>query len=133
MIATVQASNPSNTALWAARVIGALGVLFLAFDAVGKFFRPQAVVDAFARLGLSIDVAPLIGSILLALVILYVIRRTRRLSAILLTGYLGGAVAVQLRAGSSLFETLFAVAIGVLVWAPLYLTDERVRAVFAIE
>src|SRR5579884_3842023 len=108
MTSAVQASNPSNTALWTARIIGALSVLFLAFDAVGKFARPQAVVDAFSRLGMSVDVAPLIGTILLALVVLYVIPRTRRLSAILLTGYLGGAVAVQLRAGSSLFETLFA-------------------------
>lgn len=123
-------AKPSQAALWTARVIAAIDVLFLAFDAFGKFARPQPVVDAFAKLSISLSLAPAIGSLLLLLVILYVIPKTRRIGAILLTGYLGGAVAVQFRAGDPAFETLFPVIMGILVWAPLYLTDERVRAFF---
>jgi len=56
----------------------------------------------------------------------------RTIAAILMTGYLGGAVAVQLRAGTPAFETLFPVIIGVLIWSPLFLVDRRVRALFSL-
>lgn len=120
----------STPTVWTARVLGAVTVLFLLFDAVGKFMKPQPVVDAFARIGVPLALAPEIGTILLALVVLYVIPQTRALGAVLLTGYLGGAVAINLRAGDSAFETLFPVIIGVIAWAPLYLLDERVRAFY---
>ncbi len=128
----MQATLPSRTtpkaALWVARSIATLAVLFMLFDVFGKFAKPAPVVDAFARQGMPIGLAPVIGTILLVLAVLYIIPRTRTFAAILLTGYLGGACASNLRAGFSLFETLFPVFFGVLVWAPLYLTDERVRA-----
>jgi hypothetical protein len=114
-------------ALWTARLIGALTVLFLALDAIGKFARPHYVVDAFARLEIPIALAPLIGALLLALVVLYTSARTRLLASVLLTGYLGGAVAVNLRAGDPVFETVFPVIVGVFVWAPSLLTEVRLR------
>jgi hypothetical protein len=123
---------PSKPALWSARILAAITVLFLAFDAFGKFVRPQPVVDAFAKLGMPISLAPAIGSLLAVIVVLYLIPKTRILGGILLTGYLGGAVAVQLRSGSPTFETLFPVIMGVLAWAPLYLVDERLRALIPL-
>jgi DoxX-like family len=116
--------------LWTGRILGAFVVLFLVFDAFGKFMRPQPVVDAFARQGMPLALAPVIGSILSVLVVLYVIPKTRTLAAILLTGYLGGAVCANLRAGFPPFETVFPIITGVLAWAPLYLVDERVRSLF---
>jgi hypothetical protein len=123
------ASRTSQTSLWAARILGALDVLFLLFDAFGKWTRPQPVVDAFAMLGQPLAQAPTIGTILFVLVVLYIVPRTRFLAAILLTGYLGGAVAIQMRAATPAFETLFPIVMGILVWMPLYLTDERVRSI----
>jgi hypothetical protein len=130
MTESEQSPNRSvRPALWTARIIGALTVLFLVFDAIGKFLKPQPVADAFARLGLPIALAPAIGTLLLLLVVLYVIPRTRITAAILLTGYLGGAIAVNLRAGDPVFETLFPALVGILVWMPLYLLDERLRSI----
>lgn len=117
--------------LWTARGIGSVTILFLLFDIFGKLVRPQPVVDAFVREGIPVSLAPFIGSLLLLLVILYLVPTTRVLAAILMTGYFGGAVAVNLRAGAPLFEVLFPVIMGILVWAPVYLLDERVRAVLA--
>ena len=128
----VNGHHPAAQALWTARVIAALTVLFLAFDAVGKFLKPQPVADAFARLGLPISLAPAIGTLLLTLVVLYVVPKTRVLAAVLLTGYLGGAIAVNLRAGDPAFETLFPAIVGLLVWIPPYLLDERVRALVPV-
>jgi DoxX-like family len=116
-------------ALWTARIVGTLAVLFLAFDALGKFLKPPQVVDAFARLGLQISLAPAIATLLLTLVVLYVIPSTRILAAVLLTGYLGGAIAVNLRAGDPAFETLFPAIVGVFIWIPPYVLDERLRSV----
>lgn len=127
MESTLSAPTLSKAGLWTARIIGGLAFLFLLFDAAGKFMRPQPVIDAFARLGMPISQAPIVGAVLLALVILYAVPRLRISAAVLLTGYLGGAVAVQMRAGTTAFETLFPIIIGVMVWAPLYLTDERLR------
>jgi hypothetical protein len=124
----ISTPDTSKGAVWTARVIGAFIVLFLLFDAAGKLMRPQPVVDAFARLGMSLSLSPAIGVLLAILVLLYLLPKTRNVAAILLTGYLGGAVAVQVRAGSSAFETVFPILTGVLVWLPPYLTDKRIRA-----
>ncbi len=113
--------------MWMARVFGILSVLFLLFDVVGKFVMPQPVADAFNRQGMPLADAPLIGSLLLALIVLYVIPATRILGVVLMTGYLGGAVCANLRAGFPPFEVCFPIIMGVIVWAPVYLTDARVR------
>ncbi|HLI95142.1 MAG TPA: DoxX family protein [Candidatus Baltobacteraceae bacterium] len=127
----LQSARP-RAAVPVARVLYVLAVLFMLFDVFGKFTLPAAVVDAFHRQGMPIALAPVIGGLLLALVILYVIPRTSVLGAVLLTGYLGGACAINMRAEFSAFETLFPVLFGVIVWIPIYLLNERVRALIPI-
>ena len=123
----------SKTRLWAGRIISALVVLFLIFDGVTKVMKVPAVMEATARIGFPANLIPGIGILLLACTAVYVIPRTSILGAILLTGYLGGAVVTNLRAGSSLFgETLFPVYFGVFVWAGLYLRDERLHALIPL-
>lgn len=91
---------------------------FTLFDAVGKFAKPAQVIEAFARTGWPLELSPMLGAILLTCTVLYVIPRTSVLGAILLTGYLGGAVATNLRVENPLFtHTLFPVYFGVLIWA----------------
>jgi hypothetical protein len=117
-----------NKILWAGRVLSALSVLFLLFDAGGHLLMPAPVVDAFTRLAYPASLGPVLGIVELICVVLYAIPRTSILGAILLTGYLGGAVATHLRVRDPLFDTLFPIIFGVLVWAGLFLRDARVRA-----
>jgi DoxX-like family len=121
-----QASPISKQRLWTGRILSAIVVLFLLFDAVGKFMKPVQVVDACARLGWPSSMVTLLGAILLVCTILYAIPSTSILGATLLTGYLGGAVAIQLRSGSPLFETIFPIVFGLLAWAGVWLRDTRV-------
>jgi formate-dependent nitrite reductase membrane component NrfD len=118
----------SKTASWTGRVLSALPALFLLFDGVMKLAKPEPVVEATVRLGFSEDVIVSLGIILLAFTILYLIPWTAVLGAILLTGYLGGAVATHVRAGEGPFPVLFPVVFGVALWGGLYLRDARLRA-----
>ena len=123
----------SDKRMWAGRIISALPVLFLLFDAVIHIIRIGPVDKAFADLGYAASLAVPLGIIELICLILYVIPRTSVLGAVLLTGYLGGAVATNLRVGAPLFSNvLFPVYVGVLLWAGLYLRDNRLRAVFPV-
>jgi len=122
----------SKPAVWTGWVISVMLALFLVMDGVMKFMLPAPVSEAFTRLGISTSLAVPIGVILIACVVLYVIPRTAVFGAVLLTGYLGGAIAIHMRAGSSLFgETLFPIYMGVLVWLGLYLRDSRVRGMLS--
>jgi DoxX-like family len=114
--------------LWAGRILVALSALFLLFDAAAHFMVPAAVVEAFNRLGYPLSLSPALAMIELVCLVAYLIPRTAILGAILLTGYLGGAVATHLRVHDPLFDTLFPIIFGVLVWAGLYLRDQRLRA-----
>ncbi len=116
----------SRYALWAGRVIGALVVAFLAFDGVTKAMMVEPVVEATTRFGYPEGAVFGIGVTLLVCTVIYAIPRTAFLGAILLTGYLGGAVATQVRVDDPWF--VFPAFIGVLVWAGLFLRDDRVRA-----
>jgi hypothetical protein len=112
------------------RILTGLVVLFLAWDGVMKRVQPEVVVKGTVDLGYPPDVILPLGLILLACVILYAIPRTAVLGAILLTGYLGGAVATNLRVGNPLFlYVLFPVYVGALAWLGLYLRDARLRRV----
>jgi hypothetical protein len=133
---TEQPSENAGTSpkvrLWTGHALSALAVLFLLFDAAGKFAMPQPVVDAFARLGIPTSLGTSVGTLLLVSTVLYAIPRTAVLGAVLLTGYLGGAVAIQMRAGSSTFETVFPVLLGVIVWAGVFLRECGLRKVFPV-
>lgn len=114
---------------WAGYVISGLPSLFLLVDAIGKFVKPAPVVEGTLALGFPENVILPLGIILLISTLLYLIPQTSVLGAILLTGYLGGAVATHVRIGNPLLtHTLFPVYLGVLIWLGLYLRDVRLRA-----
>jgi DoxX-like family len=122
----------SKKRLWAARIMSGIVVLFLIFDGVTKLIVINPVVEGMRKLGYPVPLAPVIGTILLICVVFYVIPRTAPLGAILLTGYLGGAVASQFRIGMPLLGyTLAPIYVAALAWGGLYLRDSRVRALFA--
>ncbi|HEV2499699.1 MAG TPA: DoxX family protein [Terriglobia bacterium] len=122
----------SKTALWSGRILSALVVLFTLFDGVAKVMKEPHAVQASAQLGYADRLIPVIGIILLICTVIYVIPRTSILGAVLLTGYLGGATASQMRIGSPLFETVFPIIFGVLVWLGLFLREERLRALIPL-
>jgi uncharacterized membrane protein (UPF0182 family) len=132
MNATVDAARTSKAGLWSGRIITGLVVLFLLFDGVTKVLKVPAVLKAAARLKFSTAQIVWIGIVLMVCTVIYVIPRTSILGAILLTGYLGGATATQVHAASPLFETVFPVIFGVLVWAGLFLRDAEVRAIIPL-
>lgn len=123
------ASSKRN--VWIGRVLSGLAVAFLLFDGVTKFFMdklPPEALEAGAVLQWPVEKMPLVGTILLLCLLLYVIPRTAVLGAVLLTGYLGGAVASHIRVSNPLFShTLFPVYVAIFVWLGLYLRDQRVR------
>jgi DoxX-like family len=119
----------SKTNLLAGRLLSGLVVLFLLVDSGMKLAKASASVKGTIELGYQESVVAGIGVLLLACTVLYVIPRTSLLGAILLTGYLGGAVASQVRVGNPLFtHILFPVYFGALLWAGVYLRDDRLRA-----
>jgi hypothetical protein len=118
----------SKAALWAGRVISGIVTLFLLFAAVMDLARPSSVVEGMVKYGYPESSLVGIGVALLISVILYVVPRTSILGAILLTGYLGGAVATHVRAGDPVGRMLVPVFFGLLTWGGLYLRDERLRA-----
>ncbi|HJT27212.1 MAG TPA: DoxX family protein [Pyrinomonadaceae bacterium] len=118
----------NKKSLWVGRILSALPVLFLLLDGIMKLVKPTFVVEATVQLGWPESVIVGIGVVLVACTILYLIPRTAVLGAILLTGYLGGAVATHVRVGGPLFSILMPVILGVMLWGGLYLRDERVRS-----
>ena len=128
MVANVHAGAvPAKGGLWAGRIVSWLVGLFLLLDGVAKLFKPAPVIEGTVKLGYSESVIIPLGIVLIACTILYLIPRTAVLGAILLTGYLGGAVATHVRAADGAFGVIFAVVFGVLVWLGLYLRDRRLR------
>ena len=115
------------------RVLSGLAIAFLTFDAVIKLLGLEMVRKGTVELGYPVETAFPLGVVLLACVILHAIPRTTVLGALLLTGYLGGAVATHVRVGHPLFShTLFPVYFGVLIWAGLVLRNPRVRAALGL-
>lgn len=128
MQTATQAIPTSKATLWAGYIISALAVLFLIFDGVIKVLKLAPAVEATTQLGYPESLIVSIGIIELVCLAIYVIPRTAILGAILLTGYLGGAIATNLRAGTPLFNVVFPIIIGALIWGGIYLRDERLRA-----
>ena len=122
----------SKPMLWVGRVISGFAVLFLVFDAVIKVINIQVVVDSSKQLGLPVDLAPSIGILLLVCLVVYLIPQTSVLGAILLTGYLGGAIAIQVRSSAELFPLIFPVIVGALIWGGLFLRDSLLRGLIPV-
>lgn len=116
---------------WAARFLSGVPVLFLAVDGMTKIVVAPPVVVALKELGYPVGVARGLGLLLLTCLALYVWPRTAVLGAVLLTGYLGGAVATHVRLSHPWFShVLFPLYLGLPLWAGLYLRDARLRALF---
>jgi hypothetical protein len=128
MQADTQAAPISNARVWIGRVMSALPVAFFLMDGIMKLVKPPIVVKSTVELGYPESVILPIGIVLLVCTALYVIPRTAALGAILLTGYLGGAVATHVRVGAGAFPIVFPIIFGVLVWGGLFLRDGRVSA-----
>jgi pimeloyl-ACP methyl ester carboxylesterase len=119
----------STTMIWTGRLLSGLVVLFLTFDSIAKLLRAQPVIDATIQLGWPTGAIVGLGATLLSSVIVYLIPRTSLLGAVLLTGYLGGAVATHVRVGDPLFShALFPVYVASFAWSGLVLRDARLRA-----
>jgi hypothetical protein len=113
-------------------VLTVLLALFLVVDAVPKLLQMPMVVEATQQMGFDASAVPIIGAVLLVCLVLYLVPRTAILGAVLLTGYLGGAVCAQLRIEAPVFSTmLFPVYFGILVWVALYLRSPQLRRVVA--
>lgn len=121
----------SGAMLWGGRVMSALVILFLIFDATIKLIPIQPVYDSLMQLGYpsTTAMARLLGAITLVCAVLYAWPRTAVLGAILMTGLLGGAITTHLRIGSPMFtHLLFGVYLGLLAWGGLWLRDPRLRS-----
>jgi hypothetical protein len=125
--------SPSKTALWGGRIMSGFTVLFMLFDGISKLAMEHHVVEATTKIGYPQEVIRPLGIALLVCTILYVIPRTAIFGAILLTGYLGGAVASKVRIEDPIFSSvLFGVYFGILAWGGLYLRDERLRSLIPL-
>jgi len=130
MSTAVQAASTGSTRLWAGRISSGLVVAFLLFDGAIKLIPLDVVITTSQELGIPAHLARTLGVLTLVCTLLYAFPRTAVLGAILLTGYLGGAIYVQVRAGSPMLShTLFGVYLGLLAWGGLWLRDARLRAV----
>jgi hypothetical protein len=122
----------TNRQRWAGRAVSAVPILFMLLDGVMKLFKPSFVVEATTQLGFPESTIVGIGVILLLSVLLHLLPRTSFLGALLLTAYLGGAVASKVRIGAPLFDFVFAFIIAALLWGGFWLRDGRVRELLPI-
>jgi hypothetical protein len=119
----------SRKTLWIGRVMAGLPLAFLALDGAAKLVQPEPVVTGSLALGYPVSVLFGLGLVLIGSVILYAIPRTSIFGAILLTAYLGGAVATHVRVGDPLLtHTLFPTYFAILLWTSLYLRNAKLRA-----
>jgi hypothetical protein len=130
VVAAVHA--PGRTTIWTGRALSAIAALFLALDTVMKVLHLTPAVTATVAIGYPEAVVVPIGVIEAVCLGLYLVPRTTVLGAVLLTGYLGGAVASKVRIGAPLAsDTLFPIYVAVLIWMGLWLRDRRARAMLA--
>ena len=134
-IQTMDQSFPiSNKALWSGRIISGLVVAFLLFDGAIKLIPLDIVISTSRELGIPAEFARTLGVLTLLGAALYAFPRTSVLGAILLTGYLGGAIWTHMRIGSPLFShTLFGVYLGLLIWGGLWLRNTTLRELIPLQ
>src|SRR5262249_7924636 len=125
-------ASPSSAVIWTGRVLSGLAVAFLTFDAAMKVLRLPMAVEGTVALGYPAGTIFGIGVLQVVCLALYLIPRTSLLGAVLWTGYLGGAIATQIRVGNPLFtHVLFPIYVAALLWGGLYLRDSRVSAMLS--
>lgn len=123
---------PSKKAHQIGWSLSGIAILFLALDIVGKFIKPEAVITGTIELGYPETIISTLGVILLICTLLYALPRTAFFGGLLLTGYLGGAIATHVRIGNPLFShVLFPIYIALFIWIGLYLRSTKLRALVA--
>lgn len=128
-----EVAAPSRGMLVGSWALSGLVILFLLFDGTIKLMNLPMVREATAQLGYPVGTIPVMAVLVLSCTLLYAIPRTSVLGAVLLTGYLGGAVATHLRHSDPLFShILFPVYVGIMAWGGLYLREPRLRALFPL-
>lgn len=133
MQTSIQIPAVSTKALWTGRIMSGLVILLLIVDGAMKLVPIDAVITTSRELAIPEHLARTLGVLTLIGTALYAWPRTSVLGAIFLTGYLGGAIYVHVRAGSPLFShTLFGVYLGLVIWGGLYLRDGMVRALIPL-
>ena len=118
--------------LWTGRIISVLCILFLLMDAIMKIVKAAPSIEGCIQLGWPVHHVQITGIILLVCTILYSIPQTSILGAILITGYLGGATAIMLRADAGGHPYLFPIIFGIFIWAPLFLQNEKLRTLIPV-
>jgi hypothetical protein len=130
---TSQPATISKTRLWTSRIMGGIVILFMLMDSVFKFIPNEEVIKGSTDLGFQVHHLPIMGTLGLISIILYIYRRTEILGAILLTGYWGGAIATHVRLDNPLFShILFPVYLGLLAWGALWLKNEQLRKLIPV-
>jgi len=132
MSSATQPTPTSKAMIWTGRVISGITVLFLIFDGVTKVMKESHVMAASAKMGYPASAIVGTGVTLLVCVALYVIPRTSILGAVLLTGYLGGAVATHVFIRDPLFDTVFPIIFGAFVWGGPFLRDGQLRMLIPV-
>lgn len=126
--AEIRQQGSTSGAVWTGRALSGIAILFLAFDSAGKLARAQPVMEATVKLGYPESVVFGLGAVLLGCVLVYAVPRTSVFGAVLLTGYLGGAIATHVRLGDPLLtHTLFPIYVAVLIWGGVLLRNSRAR------
>lgn len=123
----------SKRKIWMGRILTSIGTIFLAFDSLGKIFGVPEAVEGTVKLGYPNHLVPIIGILLLIFSVIYIIPRTRMIGLILLTAYLGGAVATHFRVGNPLLtHVMFPVYISLLLWGGFYLRAESLKTLLPL-
>ena len=130
MTSAAEAIPVSKAALWSGRIMSAIPVVLLLFSGVLKLLKPASVLQSFAKFGYPETLIAMLGIVEILCVIGYVIPRTSILGAILVTGYLGGATATNVRVGDP--SAILTVLLGVFAWGGLYLREARIRALIPL-
>jgi hypothetical protein len=123
----------SRSRLWTGRALTGLAGAFLILDGAMKLAKPAVVVEATKQLGFPESTIVGIGLVLLACTLLYLIPRTSILGAVLLTGYLGGAVASNVRAEEPLFNIVFPLILAGIAWSGLWLREPRLEQLLPLK
>jgi DoxX-like family len=121
-----------NRALWAGRIMSAFVVIALVADGTIQLFAPAQIAGVLRETGFAMDLTRVVGPIILACAILYAIPATAVLGAILVTGFLGGAISAHVRIGElGSPPEIISLVLGALTWGGLYARDPRIRGILS--
>jgi len=120
-------------ALWPGRIMSAIVVIALVTDGTIELFAPAQIASLLQETGFAMDLTRVVGPIILACAILYAIPATAALGAILVTGFLGGAICAHVRIGElGSPPELISLLLGAMTWGGLYLRDRRIRVLLPL-